>query len=83
LREQRWNVGKTAAALNVSRTSLYALMNRCPRVRKAGDLSREEIADALSRCQGALPAMVDLLEVSRRGLQLRMTDLGLAAVGDC
>jgi len=27
--------------------------------------------------------MVDLLEVSRRGLQLRMTDLGLAAVGDC
>jgi len=79
LREQRWNVGKTAAALNVSRTSLYALMNRCPRVRKAGDLSREEIADASSRCQGALPAMVDLLEVSRRGLQLRMSELGLGA----
>jgi transcriptional regulator of acetoin/glycerol metabolism len=37
LREQRWNVGKTAAALNVSRTSLYALMNRCPRVRKVCD----------------------------------------------
>jgi hypothetical protein len=49
------------------------------------DYSRDkpERAIELAPRQGALPAMADLLEVSRRGLQLRMTDLGLAAVGDC
>ncbi len=78
LREARWSVQAAAKALNVARPSLYKLMDKCPRVRKASELSHEEIIDAGARCEGQIECMAALLEVSRRGLQLRMTSLGLS-----
>ncbi|MEE8524209.1 MAG: sigma 54-interacting transcriptional regulator [Thermoanaerobaculia bacterium] len=79
LRRERWNLTRAASRLNVSRTSLYALLERSPHIRKASDLSRAEIEACSRRCGGDLDAMVERLEVSKRGLRLRMTDLGLAA----
>jgi two-component system nitrogen regulation response regulator GlnG len=78
LRDNRWRVQRAAEQLGISRTSLYDRIERSPRVRKAADLSREEIAECAARCGGDLDAMVESLEVSKRGLQRRMGQLGLA-----
>jgi len=78
LRLHRWDLKATAEALHVSRTSLYALIESCPKVRTATDLSRDEIVRCHAECGGDLDAMVDRLEVSKRGLGRRLRELGLA-----
>jgi two-component system nitrogen regulation response regulator GlnG len=77
LRANRWRIQRAAAQLGMSRGSLYDRIERSQRIRKAADLSREEIEACRARCGGDLDAMVEALEVSRRGLQRRMTQLGL------
>ena len=77
LRANRWRIQKAAAQLGISRTSLYERIERSPKIRKGADLSRQEIEACHERCQGDLDAMVELLEVSKRGLQRRMSQLGL------
>ena len=77
LLENRWRLKPTADRLGVSRTTLYALIDRCSSIRKAGDLGREEIAECLARCGGDLDAAVEELCVSKYGLQLRIRELGL------
>ena len=67
----------TAAALGISRTSLYALIDGSSRIRKARDLTRDEIEACRDRLAGDLDAMAAALEVSRKGLSRRMTQLGL------
>jgi two-component system, NtrC family, nitrogen regulation response regulator GlnG len=56
---------------------LYDRIEKSSKIRKAADLSREEIERSLQCCGGDLDAMVEQLEVSKRGLQRRMTQLGL------
>ena len=77
LRSSRWNLAEAASRLRLSRTSLYALIERCPAVRKASDLSREEIGSALERHVGDLHAAADELQVSPHGLRIRRTELGM------
>jgi two-component system, NtrC family, nitrogen regulation response regulator GlnG len=77
LRVNRWRIQRAAAQLGISRGSLYDRIEKSQRIRKAADLSREEIEACRARCGGDLDAMVEALEVSRRGLQRRMTQLGL------
>jgi two-component system, NtrC family, nitrogen regulation response regulator GlnG len=77
LRANRWRLQPTAAQLGISRSSLYDRIDRSPGIRKAVDLSQEEIEAAFARCQGDLDAMVEELEVSKRGLQRRMKSLGV------
>ena len=77
LRNNRWAIKPTAADLGVSRTSLYALIDRSPSVRKAVDLEPDEIAEASRACAGDLGAMSERLEVSPSGLRQRIKDLGL------
>ncbi|MCP4659773.1 MAG: sigma-54-dependent Fis family transcriptional regulator, partial [bacterium] len=77
LRAQRWNKSLAARELNVSRTTIHALADACPQVRRASDLSREEIEQCAERCDGDVDAMADQLGVSRRALLLRMKELGL------
>ncbi len=77
LRACEFRLQPTAAALGVSRTALYALIDASPRVRKARDLEPDEIERCRERCGGDLDAMAAVLEVSRRGLRIRMTQLGL------
>jgi len=77
LRANRWRIQRAAAQLGISRGSLYDRIEKSSRIRKAADLSREEIRQCHRHCGGDLNAMVEALEVSKRGLQRRMTQLGL------
>lgn len=78
LRANRWRLQRVAAELGISRGSLYDKIDRSQRIRKAVDLSREEIEACRAGCGGDLDAMVEELEVSKRGLQRRMSQLGLS-----
>jgi two-component system, NtrC family, nitrogen regulation response regulator GlnG len=77
LRAHRWDLQAAARALRISRTSLYALIEASPGVRKAGDLRPEEIARCWEECGGDLDAMVDRLEVSKKALGRRLREMGL------
>ncbi|MEM7351273.1 MAG: sigma 54-interacting transcriptional regulator [Acidobacteriota bacterium] len=77
LRAHRFQVQPTAAALGVSRTALYGLINESEKVRKPRQLSRDTIERSRERCGGNIEAMVEDLEVSRKGLRRRMTELGM------
>jgi two-component system nitrogen regulation response regulator GlnG len=77
LRANRWEVKPAAEQLGISRPSLYLLIDKFPLIRKAADLTREEILEARLACGGSLEAMVDRLEVSKKGLLQRMTQLGI------
>ncbi len=77
LKAHRWNVKAAAAALGVSRTSLYTRLKRSPRLRAAADVPAEEIRSAWERHGGELRAMVEELEISERALRQRLKDLGL------
>jgi two-component system nitrogen regulation response regulator GlnG len=77
LRANQWRPGPTAAGLGISRTTLYKLIRESPQLRGARDLSRDEIRASAERHDGDIDAMAEDLEVSRRSLKLRMTELGL------
>ncbi len=78
LRSQAFRLQPTAAILGISRTSLYALIDKSSNIRKARDLTRDEIETCRVRCNDDLNAMAAELEVSRKGLRRRMTQLGLS-----
>jgi two-component system nitrogen regulation response regulator GlnG len=75
LREHRWRPSAAAAALGVPRTTLYALMDRHPLIRKASEIPAAELREHYEATRGDLDAMVERLQVSRRALQLRLTRL--------
>jgi two-component system nitrogen regulation response regulator GlnG len=77
LKIHSWSFGPTARALGLSRTAFYRLVDKLPSIRKSNDLSREEIQHCFNTCGGDLKAMSERLCVSARGIQLRMTELGL------
>ena len=77
LRAHAFQPRAAAEALGISRTSLYALIDRCPKIRKASELDRREIEAAADRCGGRLGDMAAELEVSTQGLKRRMKGLGL------
>lgn len=77
LREHRWNLKATAEALGVSRGSLYGLVEDSPRIRKAADLERAEIEQAIERLGESFDKLAEDLEVSKQGLKRRMTELGI------
>ncbi len=77
LRANRFRVAATARALGISKNTLYQVMERCEGVRKARDLSAEEIEAVRAEHGADVEAMAERLEVSARGLKLRMRELGL------
>jgi DNA-binding NtrC family response regulator len=77
LRQNRFKVAATARELGISKYSMYQLMQRCKTIRKAKDLTREEVLAAQRACGGDISVMAERLEVSRRGLRLRLTALGI------
>jgi len=52
LRNNAWRLQPTAAQLDISRSSLYDLIDRSPGIRKASDVSPQEIADCSARGKG-------------------------------
>jgi len=77
LRANRWEPGGTAEQLGISRAALYLLIDACPLTRKASDLERTEIEQALLKSGGRLAAAAAQLEVSAEGLKRRMKKLAL------
>ncbi len=77
LRATRWEVKLAAERLGISRPSLYLLIEKFPSIRKASDLTREQILEARQLSGGSLDALVERLEVSKKGLLQRMTQLGI------
>jgi DNA-binding NtrC family response regulator len=70
--------GPAAKELGISRTSLYALIEASTKLRKAGELSGEEINHSLAAAGGDVRLAARALEVSERGLRLRMKQLGMS-----
>lgn len=77
LRAHHFRLADTARALGVSRTHLDQRIAACPGVRKAKDLGAAELQRALSDAGEDLARAAALLEVSERGLRLRLTQLSL------
>lgn len=80
LREARWDRTAAAAALRISRTSLYALLEKNPRFR-GEDVTPEEVSRAFSECGGDVERMVDRLQISERTIRWRLRKLGLEERG--
>ncbi len=77
LREHRFRIAATARALGIAKNTLYQLMDRSPLIRKARDLDEAEIRAASAAADGDTAAMAQALEVSERGLKLRMRELSI------
>lgn len=77
LRDHGYSPERAAAALGIPRPSIYRLIDRSPRVRKASELSAEEILAAKAEADGDEEAMAQRLFVSTRALRRRMGELGL------
>ncbi|EPX64808.1 hypothetical protein D187_000230 [Cystobacter fuscus DSM 2262] len=78
LRRHAWDLKSAADALGIPRSSIYDLIDKHPNIRRAGTLSAEEIAACHRECGGDLDAMVQRLEVSKKALNRRLKELGLA-----
>jgi two-component system, NtrC family, nitrogen regulation response regulator GlnG len=77
LRTNRWELKGAAGSLGISRPAIYLLLEKHPGIRTARDLSRAEILECREICGDDLGAMASHLEVSRKGLQQRMKEIGL------
>jgi two-component system, NtrC family, nitrogen regulation response regulator GlnG len=77
LRAHAWDLKAAADHLGIPRASIYDVIERCPNVRTAGDLTPEEIERCHRECGGDLDRMAERLEVSRRALGRRVKELGL------
>jgi two-component system nitrogen regulation response regulator GlnG len=77
LRTHRFNLRAAAAAAGISPTSLYALVEKCPRLRKPAEIGRAELEESLARSGSDVDAAALALEVSSLGLKRRLSELGL------
>jgi two-component system nitrogen regulation response regulator GlnG len=76
LRANRWRAVGAATQLGVSRSTLYNLIDRSKRIRKAKDIPAAELRRVLANCGGEIDAAAAELEVSLRSLKLRIAELG-------
>jgi two-component system nitrogen regulation response regulator GlnG len=76
LRASAWRAAGAAAQLGVSRSTLYQLIDRSKRIRKAKDIPEPELRQVYEACSSDLDAAAAELEVSRRALKLRISELG-------
>ena len=77
LRAHQWDLKAAADQLGIPRSSIYDVIERCPSIRTAGQLSLAEIERSHREHDGDLGRIAAQLEVSRRALQRRVKELGL------
>ena len=75
LAEYGWRLAPAATALGISRTSLYALLERHG-LRRASEIGGRELDEGLARHGGDIEALAAELEVSAAGLRQRLRSLG-------
>jgi two-component system nitrogen regulation response regulator GlnG len=78
MREHRFKIKAAAVALGVSRSWLGTRLESCQGIRKAKELSREEILSAARETGNDPSALAERLEVSEHGLKLRMKALEIS-----
>jgi DNA-binding NtrC family response regulator len=78
LHAQRWDLKSSAEQLQISRTSLYALIEKFPSLRVPKDVRNHEIRRVFVQCHGDHEAMVETLEISLRALRRRLREMDLA-----
>ena len=72
LRAVQFRPGAAAGRLGIGRTTMYKLIDECPAIRKATDLSDGELRQSWLDCAGDVVEMARRLEVSERALKLRL-----------
>lgn len=77
-----YEIDRTARVLEVSRSWLHVRIENMTSVRKAKDLTAEEIDAASGEQTFDLSATARMLKVSAKGLQLQMTRLGIKGKRD-
>jgi len=77
LQAVQWSAAAAAARLGVSRSTLYLLIDRSPTIRKAKDIPEAELRRVFEDSAGELDVAAQTLQVSRRALKLRWSELGL------
>lgn len=77
LEQHRWDLKNTANSLNISRAALYKMIEANPNVRKAGDISVDELTRCYRQCCGNLDEMVERLKVSKAALKRRINELAI------
>lgn len=75
LKANRFRLEPTAVALRITRPSLYMLIDKSTRLRKAKDVPAAEILQVHNELNGDVDAMAEKLEVSSRGLYLRLREV--------
>jgi two-component system nitrogen regulation response regulator GlnG len=78
LREHGWSPNRAAASLGIATGTLHDMMRRSGQVRRAADLSDEELRAAHAATGGETRAMADRLCVSERALRITLRQRGLA-----
>jgi two-component system nitrogen regulation response regulator GlnG len=63
---------RAARELGISRTTMYELIRRDPQLRKATEISDDELRRQLDECNGDLAELSQRLHTSVRALQLRL-----------
>jgi two-component system, NtrC family, nitrogen regulation response regulator GlnG len=77
LRKSGWSPNRAAASLGIPTGTLHDLMRKSGRVRRAADLSDDELRATAEACGGSTQAMADALCVSERGLRITLRQRGL------
>jgi two-component system nitrogen regulation response regulator GlnG len=77
LRDHGWSPNRAAASLGIATGTLHDLMRRSGAIRRAADLSDDELRAAQAKCGNDTRAMADLLCVSERGLRIALRQRGL------
>ncbi len=72
-----WRLGRAAGRLHISRPAMNSLVDRHPSLRRPISYSAEELKAARADCGGDLDVLWRTLRVSKRGLRLRLKELGL------
>jgi two-component system nitrogen regulation response regulator GlnG len=78
MRQHQFKIKTVAEVLGVSRSWLNVRLETCQGIRKAKDLSREEISGAARASNDDLSVMAEQLQVSEHGLKMRIKALELA-----
>ncbi len=77
LASYEFRLSAAADHFGISRPSMNELVDRHPRLRRAQKLTAEDIRAAMARAPDSGEPLWRTLEVSERGLKLRMRELGL------
>jgi two-component system, NtrC family, nitrogen regulation response regulator GlnG len=74
-RRNRYSPTATAAELGMPRTTIYSLMERHPEMSNVNAIPTAELRRQHEACGGDLDRLADRLGVSRRGLQIRLSQI--------